>query len=376
MVSSRFIPTRQRRTAVRKRGAIIANTPRLARAPLLETTHTDDRGVTLVRILVVDDYNEFRELVCLMLGRAQHLHVVGEASDGPDAVNKAAELKPDLILLDIDLPVLNGIDAARQIREHAPASKIIFLSAESSADLVRETFALGAWGYVLKTNIGSDLLAAVESVLQGRRFISNELSGETNVPEYEKAFSSLALNKGEITRSHKAQFHSDEGSFLVGFTCFIETALKAGNPVIVIATESHRKSLLQRLEERGVDTRAVSEQGRYIPLDVTETLSALMVNDLPDPVRFFRVASDLLAQAARSAIGKPSRVAACGECAAILWAQGKVDAAIRLEQLWDEIARTSNVNIMCGYALSDFQRERETHIYQSICSLHSTFSLQ
>jgi hypothetical protein len=111
-------------------------------------------------------------------------------------------------------------------------------------------------------------------------------------------------------------------------------------------------------------------------LDVTETLSALMVNDLPDPVRFFRVASDLLAQAARSAIGKPFRVAACGECPAILWAQGKVDAAIRLEQLWDEIAKTSNVNIMCGYALSDFQRKRESHIYRRICSLHSTFSLQ
>jgi CheY-like chemotaxis protein len=335
---------------------------------------------------VANDYKEFRELVCLLLGSRRDSQIVGEASDGSEAVRKAVELKPDLIVLDIDLPALNGIEAAQQIRERAPNSKIIFLSAETSADVVQEAFRSGAWGYVLKTNIGSELLAAVEAVLAGGQFASKEISGynyvdatEAQVPDflkYEESVPSFPLKSSEITRSHEAQFHSDDGSLLGGFTHFIEASLRAGNPVIVVATESHRKSLLQRLEERGVDTRAVTEQGRYIPLDVTETLSAFMVNDLPDPVRFFRVASDLLAQATRSALGKPSRVAACGECPAILWAQGNVDAAIRLEQLWDEMAKTCDADILCGYVLKSIQREQVSHIYQKICSVHSAVCLQ
>ena len=97
-----------------------------------------------------------------------------------------------------------------------------------------------------------------------------------------------------MTRSaHEVEFCSDDAAFVFGFTRFIEAALQAGNAVIVIATESHRNRLLQRLQEHGVDIAAAIEQGRYVSLDVAETLSTFMVNDLPDPVRFFRVAGDL-----------------------------------------------------------------------------------
>ena len=144
-----------------------------------------DQRISPIRVLVVDDYKEFRELVCLILGKNQKVQVIGEASDGSEAVSKAVELKPDLILLDIDLPRLTGIEAARQIGERVSESKVIFLSAETSADLVQQALTSGAWGYVLKTNIGSDLLAAVEAVLLGRRFVSMELSGVEQVPERE-----------------------------------------------------------------------------------------------------------------------------------------------------------------------------------------------
>ena len=97
---------------------------------------------------------------------------MGEASDGAEAVRQAEELKPDLILLDIGLPTLNGMAAARQIRKLAPDSKIIFVSQESSPDLVQEALSLGARGYVAKTRAASDLLAAVEEVLEGRPFVS------------------------------------------------------------------------------------------------------------------------------------------------------------------------------------------------------------
>ena len=126
----------------------------------------------LVRILVVDDFGSIRQFVCATLGKRQHLQVVGEASDGLEAIQKAVELKPDLILLDIGLPTLSGIEAARQIRKLAPESKIIFLSQESSAEIVQEALSLGAWGYVVKTMAESELLTAVETVISGKKFVS------------------------------------------------------------------------------------------------------------------------------------------------------------------------------------------------------------
>ena len=100
------------------------------------------------------------------------MEVVCELSDGLAAVQKAEELKPDLILLDIGLPGLNGIEAGRQIRKLVPSAKIIFLTQESSEDVVQEALSLGALGYVVKTRAGSDLLAAVETVLEGKQYVS------------------------------------------------------------------------------------------------------------------------------------------------------------------------------------------------------------
>ena len=93
----------------------------------------------------------------------------------------------------------------------------------------------------------------------------------------------------EIARRHEAGFYSDDASLLDGFTQFIGAALKAGNAVIVVATESHRDSLLPRLQAHGLDIGAAIEQGRYISLDAADTLSTFMVNDMPDPVRFLKV---------------------------------------------------------------------------------------
>jgi CheY-like chemotaxis protein len=128
-----------------------------------------------VRVLVVDDFETFRRFVCSTLSKNPELQIVGEASDGLEAVHKAEELQPDLIVLDLGLPTMNGIEAARQIRKLAPASKILFLSQESSADVVQEALTSGARAYVLKARARTDLLAAVEAVLEGRQFVSSGL---------------------------------------------------------------------------------------------------------------------------------------------------------------------------------------------------------
>ena len=114
----------------------------------------------------------FRRAVCLTLEQIPGLQVVDEVSDGLEAVRRAAELQPDLILLDIGLPSLVGMEAARRIRWLSPASKIIFVSLESSAQLVQEALSIGAVAYVMKTRVGTDLLPAMDAAPNGRQFLS------------------------------------------------------------------------------------------------------------------------------------------------------------------------------------------------------------
>ena len=129
-----------------------------------------------LRVLVVEDFVPFWQVIRSTLAERPNVQVIDEVADGLEAVQKAELLEPDLVLLDIGLPTLNGIEAARQIRKRAPDSKIIFVSQESSWDVVQEALNLGAWGYVLKERIANDLLPAVKTVLEGRQFVSFGLS--------------------------------------------------------------------------------------------------------------------------------------------------------------------------------------------------------
>ena len=103
-----------------------------------------------IRILITDDYTDWRCQVCLVLQARPEWQVISEASDRLEAVGKAQDLKPDIILLDIGLPKLNGIEAARQMRQVSPGSKIIFLSQNNNLEIVRAALGTGALGYVRK----------------------------------------------------------------------------------------------------------------------------------------------------------------------------------------------------------------------------------
>jgi two-component system, NarL family, nitrate/nitrite response regulator NarL len=130
-----------------------------------------------VRTLVVDDFSSFRRRVCWMLEENPEVRLIGEAADGAEAVQKAVEFQPDLILLDSDLPKLSGIEAARQIRKIVPKSKLLFVSQDSNPELVQAAFQLGARGYVIKSDAARELLTAVKSVIQGARYVSRALAG-------------------------------------------------------------------------------------------------------------------------------------------------------------------------------------------------------
>ena len=105
---------------------------------------------------MVEDFEPYRASIASLLGKNADLQVICEVGDGLQAVQRAQELRPDLILMDIGLPGLNGIDAARKILQLTPESKILFLTQETSADLVREVLNVGAHGYVLKSQAGGE----------------------------------------------------------------------------------------------------------------------------------------------------------------------------------------------------------------------------
>jgi DNA-binding NarL/FixJ family response regulator len=317
--------------------------------------------MSVIRILVVDDYEDWRDQVGLLLRARPEWEIISEASDGLEAVQKAEELKPDLILLDIGLPNVNGIEAARRIRQLSPNSKIIFVSMETSPDVVQVALSTGAEGYVRKTDVHGDLLPAIEAVLRSEQFLSSSLKGYRRKDAPEK----------KAPHRHEVQFYSEDAVFLDSFTRFISAALKAGGVAIVVATDSHRDSLVERLRGQGLDIDEAIRQGTYISLDVAKTLSTFMINDMPDSDSFFEVMDPFMREVAKAGKREHSRVVACGECAPFLWAEGKADAAIRVEQLWSQLATIYEMDVLCGYPLSSFHTEEDQPVFQRICAAHS-----
>ena len=126
-----------------------------------------------VRILLVDDFEPWRSFVASLLKKNPEWQILSEVSDGLEAVQKAEGFQPDLIVLDIGLPKLNGIEAAVSIRKVAPNSKILFLSENRSSDIVAAALNAGGHGYVVKSDGANELLVAIEAVLQGKRFVSS-----------------------------------------------------------------------------------------------------------------------------------------------------------------------------------------------------------
>jgi DNA-binding NarL/FixJ family response regulator len=320
--------------------------------------------LSVVRILVADDWENWRKQVRLLLQGRPEWQVVVEAVDGSEAIQKAEELKPDLIVLDIGLPKLNGIEAARRIRQLCPGSKIIFLSLHGSSEVVQAALSTGGLGYVRKIDARRELVLAVDAVLRGKQFVSSSV----------KVFTDTSEEK--TPHRHQVLFYSSEMVFLEGVTRFIATALRAGNAAIVLATKAHQDSLLERLKADGIDTDAALQHGTCILLDAADTLSTIMVNDLPDPARFFGSIGGLIKSAAKAAQSQQPNVVVFGEAEALLQAEGKPDAAIRIEQLVNNLADAYEVDILCAYPLSSFQRQEDEHVFQSIRAEHSAIYYQ
>jgi len=184
------------------------------------------------------------------------------------------------------------------------------------------------------------------------------------MPQFEQSL-------GREKSGHAVQLYSDDAFLLEILTGFIGGALSAGDGALVVATRAHADSLEQRLRQRGLDTGMAIRQGRYIVLDARELLPRFMVNDSVDEDRFTEVIRTALTQIRDAGPQANRRIAVFGELVALLWAEGKMQEAIRVEKLWNKLAEEHRFFLLCAYPVTGFSDEKDIQPFLEMCRQHS-----
>lgn len=302
------------------------------------------------RVVIVDDFAPWRKHVRIILEQ-EGCQVVGEAADGSEAVEKAAALKPDVILLDIGLGETSGIVAAPSIAEAAPESKILFLSAHVEAAIVRTALKSGGTGYVLKANINKDLKAAIEAVLHGNGFIS------------------AVIRSHVCSQTHTAQFYADETALLASLFQIVSGPLGREEAAIVVARKRYCDELRKRLTEHQVN----SHECRCITVDAEETLSLFMDGPTPNRERFVAALESIIEQLIHKTKTEVQQITVFGEMVGLLSLGGNFKGALILEQLWNEyldVHSNKLLTLHCAYPQWAFADKKPP--YAAICNEHWT----
>jgi PAS domain S-box-containing protein len=172
-------------------------------------------------------------------------------------------------------------------------------------------------------------------------------------------------------QGHMVQFYGEDAALIDGVSAYIGEALEEGNAALVLTTAEHREALRKHLEARALDMPRAMAEGRYVVLDAAETLSKFILEGWPDPVRYEETVARLVAQVRAAARGNSPRLVVFGEMVALLWAQGKFQTAVRLEQLWNELQQRESFSLRCAYPIRGFDRAEHAEAFLAICSEHS-----
>jgi len=180
----------------------------------------------------------------------------------------------------------------------------------------------------------------------------------------------LAHARPGASSSHSVQFYEDDAIFLDGLSEFVGSALGSGAACLMIATPAHREGVAERLKSWGINLSVAIQGGRYVCLDAERTLAKFMMDGWPDAERFYGVIEPMLLQAKMGMPRKEIPIVAFGEMVALLWAERKCEAAIRLEQLWNELARRHAFTLRCAYSIGCFGQNADDGCFNRVCDEH------
>lgn len=175
----------------------------------------------------------------------------------------------------------------------------------------------------------------------------------------------------QATRGHAVQFYDDTEFLVDGLSGFVGAALSAGDAAVVLATPVHRTGLAAALAARGLDLDLAVRQGRYVALDAAEVLAGCLADGMPDAARFEEQMGALIGCATAAARGAHPRVAVFGEMVALLVQEGQVEAALRLERLWNDLAARHAFTLLCAYPIHSFDHTDDGEVIEQICSAHA-----
>jgi CheY-like chemotaxis protein len=304
---------------------------------------------SLRRVLLVDDFKPWLRYAVSAIVKDPAWTLVALASDGLDAVQQAAAHQPEVILLDIGLPSLDGLEVAQRILKRHPTVAILFVTALNSVEIAKAALAIGARGYILKPNAPNELLAAMHAIAQGGRFIGAGLG---------------SLSESRIV-SHDVGFYTDESLLIDEYARVAGPALENGHTFMVATCAARREHLRDRLSKNGVDVERALREDRYREVDPSTMIDGVIVDGSIDERRFWTLANSLFGIGAHA----DGRIVACGDCAPTLLSQGNARAAIQLEYLWDEFSRAHRIDTFCGYLMS--ATAEHEHAVETLRAAHS-----
>jgi CheY-like chemotaxis protein len=308
-------------------------------------------------VLVADDHPQVLEAVSTLL--APDFRLVDATTDGQRALESSHRLDPDVVVLDITMPGLNGFQVARELKRTGARAKIVFLSMHAADDYVATAIAAGARGYVLKTRMQPDLKNALHHVLAGRLFMPS------------LAALSAAAGGGS---GHAVYFYEDDVSFLDEASGFVGTTLRRGEPVVIAATEATRNGILPRLETQGLDLSGAPGQGWCQVVDSAAVVSQCMPHGWPDAGRVGELIDGFERSRLATAWGPSPRVTVLSAMNVQLRKNDRSEAAVAFDYLWATLTNTLPFFTVCAYPIDRVASEGFPDLCARLCAQHGMVS--
>jgi len=317
-----------------------------------------------LRILIVDDHEVVRRGVRSLLSARTEWSVCGEAEDGLEAIEKAKRLQPDIVLMDITMSRMDGVQATKVVRQEVPEAKVILVSQNDPSVARMQTADADARDFVAKIDLSRDLLSTIDRVVGERK---QKIGGRMNQDIQNEPWCGL-LDEA-APRDHIVQLYQDE-KFLSRAVCrFAVSAINHGEGVILVPTSAHWNALRPRLEAEGVDVQAAQSCGQLTVIDAHLLLPNFMRNSMPDAPLFLGLAGETIARARGG--DRFTKVRWWGEMVNVLWERGDVAASMGLEDLFHKLAHDRDIAIFCSFLMDNFDGDVHARMLPRLGQNHS-----